>query len=144
MKDSFDRLKFQLNDKMKKCQKLLDERDKIINPTTGKEIHHKKVLEKKIEEFLIDLNSDINNLSLELKAQKKKKKKYANLRTKEDILNLLKKKIQYMRNRYENLEINEEEAENNNTELEKLEKYLEQRKNNKYNYVDRELFDEEK
>ena len=144
MKDTFDRLKFQFNEKVKKCEKLLDDRDNIINPSTGREIHHKKVLEKKIEELLTDLFSDINNLSLELKAQKKKKKLYKNLRTKEDILNLLKKKIQFMRYRYDNIEVNEEEQENNNTELEKLEHYLEQRNNNINNYVDRELFDEEK
>ena len=53
----------------------MDERDKIINPSTGKEIHRKKVLEKNIEELLNDLFSDLDNLSLELKAQKKKKKK---------------------------------------------------------------------
>ena len=144
VKDSFDRLKFQLNEKIKKCEKLLDEKDKLINPTTGKEIHHKKVLEKKIEELLNDLNIDMNNLSIELKAQKKKKKLYHNLRTKGEILELLKKKIQYMQNRYDNVEINEEEEQNNNTELQKLEIYLEQRKNNKNNYVDRELYDEEK
>ena len=81
---------------------------------------------------------------MELKAQKKKKKLYKNLRTKEDILNLLKKKIELMKNRYENNEINEEEEQNNNTELQKLEYYLEKRNNNNNNYVDRELFDEEK
>ena len=144
VKDSFDRLKFQLNEKIKKCEKLLDEKDKLINPTTGKDIHHKKVLEKKIGELLNDLNNDMNNLSIELKAQKKKKKLYHNLRTKGEILELLKKKIQYMQNRYDNVEINEEEEQNNNTELQKLEIYLEQRKNNKSNYVDRELYDEEK
>ena len=116
----------------------------LYNPTTGKEIHHKKVLEKKIEELLNDLNNDMNNLSIELKAQKKKKKLFHNLRTKGEILDLLKKKIQYMQNRYDNIEINEEEEQNNNTELQKLEIYLEQRKNNKSNYVDRELYDEEK
>ena len=76
---------------------------------------------------------------MELKAQKKKKKLYKNLRTKEDILNLLKKKIELMKNRYENNEINEEEEQNNNTELQKLEYYLEKRNNNNNNYVDREL-----
>ena len=123
---------------------MLEEKDKLINPQTGREIHHKKVLEKKIEELLNDLNIDMNNLSIELKAQKKKKKLYHNLRTKGEILDLLKKKIQYMQNRYDNVEINEEEEQNNNTELQKLEIYLEQRKNNKNNFVDRELFDEEK
>ena len=144
MKDSFDRLKFQLNEKVKKCEKLLDEKDKLMNPQTGKEIHHKKVLEKKIEELLKDLNSDMNNLSLEFKAQKKKKKLYHNLRTKGEILNLLKKETQFMQYRYDNTEINEEEERNNNTELEKLELYLEQRKNSKYHPIDRELYDEEK
>ena len=66
------------------------------------------------------------------------------MRTKEEILNLLKKKVQYLRNKYDNIEIDEQEEENNKTELQKLENYLEQRKNNKYNYADREIYDEEK
>ena len=123
---------------------MLEEKDKLINPQTGREIHHKKVLEKKIEELLNDISTDLDNLSLELKAQKKKKKKYSNLRTKEEILNLLKKKVQYLRNKYDNIEIDEQEEENNKTELQKLENYLEQRKNNKYNCADREIYDEEK
>ena len=123
---------------------MLEEKDKLINPQTGREIHHKKFLEKKIEELLNDISTDLDNLSLELKAQKKKKKKYSNLRTKEEILNLLKKKVQYLRNKYDNIEIDEQEEENNKTELQKLENYLEQRKNNKYNYADREIYDEEK
>ena len=129
---------------MKKCETLLDEKDKIINPSTGREIHKKKVLEKNIGQLLNELSYDLDKLSLELKAQKKKKKKYKNLRTKEEILNLLKKKIQIFQNKYDNIEINEEEEENNNTELQKLEKYLEQRQNNNNNYADRELYDEER
>ena len=124
---------------MKKCETLLDEKDKIINPSTGREIHKKKVLEKNIGQLLNELSYDLDKLSLELKTQKKKKKKYKNLRTKEEILNLLKKKIQIFQNKYDNIEINEEEEENNNTELQKLEKYLEQRQNNNNNYADREL-----
>ena len=129
---------------MKKCETLFDEKDKIINPSTGREIHKKKVLEKNIGQLLNELSYDLDKLSLELKAQKKKKKKYKNLRTKEEILNLLKKKIQIFQNKYDNIEINEEEEENNNTELQKLEKYLEQRQNNNNNYADRELYDEER
>lgn len=144
MKDAFDRLKFQINEKIKKCEKLFDEKDKIINPSTGREIHKKKVLEKNIGQLLNELSSDLDKLGLELKAQKKKKKKYKNLRTKEEILNLLKKKLQLFQNKYDNIEINLEEAENNDNELQKLEKYLEQRQNNKNNYIDRELYDEEK
>ena len=144
MKDAFDRLKFEINEKMKKCEKLLDEKDKIINPSTGREIHKKKVLEKNIGQLLNELTSDMDKLALELKAQKKKKKLYKNLRTKEEILNLLKKKLQFFQNKYDNIEINEEEAENNDTELQKLEKYLEQRQDNKNNFVDRELYDEER
>ena len=49
-----------------------------------------------------ELSSDLDKLGLELKAQKKKKKKYKNLRTKEEILNLLKKKLQLFQNKYDN------------------------------------------
>ena len=129
---------------MKNCEKLLEEKDKIINPTTGREIHRKKVLEKKIGELLNELNAHWNDLNMELKAQKKKKKLYKNLRTKGEILNLLQKKIQLLKNRYEDIENNEEEVQNNENELQKLEKYLELRQNNKNNYVDRELYEEEK
>ena len=73
---------------MKKCETLLDEKDKIINPSTGREIHKKKVLEKNIGQLLNELSYDLDKLSLELKTQKKKKKKYKNLRTKKENTNI--------------------------------------------------------
>jgi len=132
-----------LNEKIKKCEKLLSEKDKLLFANSGQEIYQKKLLEKKIEESLDELFSDLKNLSIELKAQKKKPKKYSNLKTKEEILNLLKKKLQIMRYRFDDIEVKDEEIQENKTELEKLEKYLEQRKNTKNNYVDRELYQEE-
>ena len=125
-----------MNEKIKKCEKLLSEKDKLLFANSGQEIYQKKLLEKKIEESLDELFSDLKNLSIELKAQKK-------MRTKEEILNLLKKKLQIMRYRFDDIEVKDEEIQENKTELEKLEKYLEQRKNTKNNYVDRELYQEE-
>ena len=45
---------------MKKCETLLDEKDKIINPSTGREIHKKKVLEKNIGQLLNELSYDFS------------------------------------------------------------------------------------
>ena len=145
MKDSFDRLKFQLNEKIKKCETLLDEKDKLYDATSGKEVYNRKKLEKNIESLIDEIHSDIKDLQLELKAQKKKPKKYKNIDTKEEILNLLKKKMQLLRYRFDEIEVKEEDIDDNRTALEKLEQLLEERKNNdnNQNYPDRELYDEE-
>ena len=63
----------------------------IASVSTGKEIHRKKVLEKNIEELLNDLFSDLDNLSLELKAQKKTKKRKRNKKKKKKKKNQKKK-----------------------------------------------------
>ena len=57
---------------------------------------------------------------MELKAQRKKPKKFQNIKTKEEILNLLKKKMQMLRYRYDGMEVKDEEIEENKTALEKL------------------------
>jgi chromosome segregation ATPase len=80
---------------------------------------------------------------LELKAQRKKPKKYKNIDTKEEIMDLLKQKMKLLRYRYDQNEIKEEEVQENRTALEKLENILEERKNTGNNYPDRELFEEE-
>ena len=143
MKDSFDRLKFKLNEKIKKCESLLDENDKLYDATSGKEIYKRKKLEKDIENLLDSIQSDIKDLDLELKAQRKKPKKYKNIDTKEEIMDLLKQKMKLLRYRYDKMDIKEEEVQENKTALEKLENILEERKNKENNYPDRELYEEE-
>ena len=76
---------------------MLDEKDKLYDATSGKEIYKRKKLEKDIENLIDDIHSDIKELEIELKAQRKKPKKYKNIKTKEEILNLLKKKMQILR-----------------------------------------------
>ena len=143
VKDLFDRLKFKLNEKIKKCEKLLDEKDKLYDATSPQEVYNRKKLEKDIEGLIDDIHSDIKELEIELKAQKKKPKKYHNIETKEEILDLLKQKMKMLRYRFDEIEVKEEEVVENKTELERLEGLLEERKNKENNYVDRDLYDEE-
>ena len=48
VKDLFDRLKFKLNEKIKKCEVLLDEKDKLYDATSNQEVFKRKKLEKNI------------------------------------------------------------------------------------------------
>lgn len=143
VKDLFDRLKFKLNEKIKKCEVLLDEKDKLYDATSNQEVFKRKKLEKNIENLIDEIHSDLKELEVELKAQKKKPKKYQNIETKEEILGLLKKKRQILRYRFDNNEVKEEEIEENKTALEKLEALLESKKNKENKNVDRDLYDEE-
>lgn len=143
VKDLFDRLKFKLNEKIKKCEVLLDEKDKLYDATSNQEVFKRKKLEKNIENLIDEIHSDLKELEVELKAQKKKPKKYQNIETKEEILGLLKKKRQMLRYRFDNNEVKEEEIEENKTALEKLEALLESKKNKENKNVDRDLYDEE-
>ena len=121
----------------------MDEKDKLYDATSGKEIYKRKKLEKDTENLIDEIHSDIKELEMELKAQRKKPKKYQNIKTKEEILGLLKKKMQLLRYRYDGMEVKDEEIEENKTALEKLENILDQRKNQENKNNDRELYDEE-
>lgn len=80
----------------------------------------------------------------ELKSQKKKPKKFNDLQAKEQIMDLLQKKVKFLKSKYNGEEIDEEEVEDNRTALEKFEDILKKRKNIEDSTQDRELLEEEK
>lgn len=143
MKDSFERLKFQLNEKLKTIEVMLREKNKLYDATSPKEVIKFKKLEKNIGTSLDELNQGIKEMEMELKAQKKKPKKYRDIDTKEKILKLLKEKIRLLRAQYEGEEIGEEEIKDNRTALQQLDDLLQKRKNME-GYEERELSPEER
>ena len=93
VKDDYNRLKFILNEKMKKCEVLLDERTKLKDAEEGKKIMERKKIEKKIESLLEDIKLDMKEMEKELKHQKNNPKKYMDVETKSQILDFINKKI---------------------------------------------------
>ena len=55
VKDGFDRLRFEINDKLKEVETLFNQRDKILTSTMPKEIYERKTIEKKLEELLDEI-----------------------------------------------------------------------------------------
>ena len=145
VKDKFDKLKFELNDKISKCEVLLEEKERI-EPKNGKEVIKLKKIDDKINDLIIEIDKDINELEKEYKAQKNKSRKYENLETKEKIMELLKDKIKILKRKINGEEINEEDYSENKTALEQLDDLLKKKKDSGdgENSEGRELYDEEK
>lgn len=120
----------------------MEEKDKLVDATEGKEIFKRKKIEEKIDKLLLEIDIDLSDLEKEYKAQTKKKNKYTDLETKEKILELLKEKVKIIKNKYNGEEV-EEELIDNQTALEKLENILEKRKEMGENSDERELYEEE-
>ena len=72
VKDSFDKLKFQLNEKLSKFQALLSQKQRYEKSNKGKEIMEKMKIENILEQLDKEIKNDIINLEKEWKAQKKK------------------------------------------------------------------------
>jgi DNA repair exonuclease SbcCD ATPase subunit len=128
IKDLFIQLKFKLNEKITKCESLMNEKENLNDAQTGKEIAKKHKIENEIDALLNEIDSDLKQLETELKAQKKKKDKYPDTETKEEILEKLKEKVQILKSKYKGEEFSEEELIGNKSALEQLENLLEERK----------------
>lgn len=83
VKDGFDRLRFEINDKLKEVETLFTQRDKIMTSTIPKEIFERKTIENKLEELLDEIDTKLKKLEIELKAQKNKVGKYGDFTQKE-------------------------------------------------------------
>lgn len=126
---------------MKKCEVLLEERNKLKDVSQGKKIMERKKIEKKIESLLEEMRSDIKEMETELKHQKKNPQKFPDVETKSKILKLLIKKLNILKSKYEDNENSEDEYSQNENEIQTLEQFL-STNNNSYN-VERDLYEEE-
>ena len=80
---------------MKKCETLIEERNKLKDASEGIKIMERKKIEKKIESLIEDIKVDIKEMEKEIKYQKKNPEKFTDIQTKSKILDLLKKKIRF-------------------------------------------------
>ena len=131
---------------MKKCEALIEERNKYKDANEGRKILARKKAENKIEKFFEDINLDIKEMEKELKHQKKNPEKFPNLQAKEKILNLLKKKLDIMKSKYEDNDFNEDEYSQNENEIQTLEKFLTSNQiigNNEGDIAERDIYEEE-
>ena len=124
VKDDYNRLKFKVNDKMKKCETLIEERNKLKDATEGKKIMERKKIEKKIDSLIEEIKSDIKEMETEIKYQKKNPQKFTDIQTKSKILDLLKKKLDLIKSRYDDSESSEDDYSRNENQLQTLEQFL--------------------
>lgn len=130
---------------MKKCENLIEERNKLKDASEGKKIMERKKIEKKIESLLDDIKSDIKEMEKEIKYQKKNPKKFTDVETKNKIFDLLIKKLDLLKSKYEDSDNSYDEYSQNENEIQTLEQFLNSNKEgNGYNgYGGRGLFQEE-
>ena len=141
MKDTFKRLKFQVSEKLSKFEAFLNQREIYEKSDNKRDVLEKKKVEEKLEVLNKEIKNGINDLEKELKAQRNKKKFY-DIEEKEQILELLKKKIKILEKKYNGEDV-EDELNNNEQSIQKLEDFLKQSKINE-NSEQRELYEEEK
>lgn len=142
VKDDYNRLKFITNEKMKKCESLLEERYKLKDATQGKKIMERKKIENKINNLLGDIKDDLKEMEKELKHQRKSPEKFTDVETKSKILDLLKKKLNILKSKYDDDEYSEEDLSQNENQIKTLEQFLNDKGNDSY-AVGRDLYDEE-
>ena len=144
VKDDFDRLKFKLNEKIKKCELLIDERIKYKNTQDGRKILARKKAEKKLDELYEDIDLDIKEMEKELNHQKKNPKKFPNINTKTQILDLLKKKLKILKSKSEDdEEYDPDEYSQNENQIQTLEQFLTTNNSFQNDINNRDIYEEE-
>ena len=143
VKDNFARLKFKLNEKLKKCEALIEERNKYKDATDGKKILAKKKAEVKAEQYFEDIKLDIKEMEKELKHQKKDKKKFKDTETKSKILDLLKKKLNILKTKLEDNDYDPDEYSYNENQIQTLENFLSSKQMKNEDINEREIYEEE-
>ena len=124
------KLKFQLSEKISKFEALLSQKEKYDENATGKEIIEKKRIEEKLVDIESEFQKDIKNLEQELKAQKKKSNKFYDIEQKEKMINLLKEKINILEKKYKGEDVDESEVKNNESMIQSLDDFLKKSKIN--------------
>ena len=143
VKDGFDRLRFEINDKLKEVETLFIQRDKIMTSTIPKEIFERKTIENKLEELLDEIDTKLKKLEIELKAQKNKVGKYGDFTKKEEMVKLMEDKFGLFRSKLDGMEIDDKVIEENKSNIEQLEDII-AKQEGKAPQQERELYDEEK
>ena len=136
VKDNYDRLKFKLNEKLKKCEALIEERNKYKDSTDGKKILAKKKAEVKAEQYFEDIKLDIKEMEKELNHQKKDKKKFKDIEAKSKKLNILKTKL-------EDNDYDPDEYSYNENQIQTLENFLSSKQMKNEDINEREIYEEE-
>lgn len=124
-KDQFEKIKIQIQEKLKNVETFLEQRDKIFNSTVPHEIYEKKQLESKISKLLDEINNNLKDLEIELNVQKKKKGKYGDFEGKEKMINLMSEKFNFLNLKFEGNEVNESQLKQNQISIDQLDNILE-------------------
>jgi len=124
-KDQFEKIKIQIQEKLKNVETFLEQRDKIFNSTVPHEIYEKKQLESKISKLLDEINNNLKDLEIELNVQKKKKGKYGDFEGKEKMINLMSEKFNFLNLKFEGNEVNESQLKENQISIDQLDNILE-------------------
>jgi len=143
VKDGFDRLRFEINEKLKEVETLFSQRDKILTSTIPKEIFERKTIENKLEELLDEIDTKLKKLEIELKAQKNKVGKYGDFTQKEKMVKLMEDKFGLFRSKLDGMEIDDKAIEENKTSIEQLEDII-AKEEGRGPQQERELYEEEK
>ena len=143
VKDGFERVRLEINEKLKEVETLFAQRDKILTSTVPKEIYERKNIESKLETLLDEIEKKMKELSRELKAQKNKIGKYGDFSQKEQLTNLMDQKYQLFRSKLDGMTIDEKQIEENKSSIEQLEDII-AKEEGRNPQQERELYEEEK
>lgn len=109
IEDEFQKEYYKLNDKLKDCEKLFDDREKYEESLSGKDICERLRINNNIELLLNEIKAYLDYNKKEFKKDEEKKK-----------LELLNKKYKLLCDKYNNIEIKT----NNNNKIKSLNSFL--------------------
>ncbi len=143
VKDGFERVRLEINEKLNEAETLFAQRDKILTSTVPKEIYERKTIESKLETLLDEIEKKMKELNRELKAQKNKIGKYGDFSQKEKLTNLMEQKFQLFRSKLDGMVIDEKQIEENKSSIDQLEDII-AKEEGRGPQQERELYEEEK
>ena len=120
-KDGFDKLRFQIQEKLKNLETFIEQREKILNSTVPHQIFEKKQLEIKINKLIEEINKLLKDLEIELNVQKRKKGKYGDFTEKEKTKNSMNEILSFLCSKYDANEVSESQKNENKNRINSIE-----------------------
>lgn len=133
VKDSFDTLKYKITQNLSKMETLIEERDKLKNEIDPNKIRKKINFENSINSYINETQSLLKQMKVELKSLQKKKAK--DVDKKEQLLNLLFERFNYIDEKNRGIKCNDNIYEQTKNKFEELDQILEKRKNIQQNNI---------
>jgi methyl-accepting chemotaxis protein len=142
VKDEFEKIRYEVNQKLSEVETFLSKRDDF-KTNEGRDVLERAKLQDKVDTGMKEIDGKLGELDRVLRSQKAKPKKFGDVSYKEEARKLMEERYRLLSNRNEGLPYDEKAANQNKTNLEKLDELLIEKAQGRQ-APDREMYEEEK